>query len=355
MVVETLMKIKPNIPLAPLTTFGIGGNAKFFVEVSDVEELKEAVKFTKENKLPIFVLGGGSNILISDNGFDGLVVKMDIRGLNFSDIPAGWYIRVGAGEMWDNVVAQAVELNAGGIENLSLIPGTAGGAVYQNIGAYGSEIKDVLIFVQAYDISIDNIVRLSNEECDFEYRSSIFKKNKNLIVLEAELLLPKNYIPNLLYSDLQNQFNGRNPTITEIRQAVIEIRLSKIPYQQNIVPHFFQDDGHQPFMGNAGSFFKNPIIKISNFEFLISKYLDLKGKNVGNGLVKLSAGQLIEKCGFQGKRFGNVGVSAKHALILINYGGGTSKELAELENIIETAVKAEFGIELEKEVEKVAF
>ena len=347
------MKIKQNLPLAPLTTFEIGGPAKFFVEVQSIDDLSEAARFAKDKDLPIFVLGGGSNILISDKGFDGLVIKMHIKGMKFENGQNGVALTAGAGEMWDDVVAKTVELGYGGIENLSLIPGTVGGAVYQNIGAYGSELKDVLASVKIFNIKTGRIVELSNKECGFKYRSSVFQKDRNLIVLEAELLLPKNHVPNILYSDLQSRFEGTNPTIAEVRQAVVEIRLSKIPYQQNIMPHFFKHDGHLPFVGNAGSFFKNPTIEISKFESLISKHLDLKGRDLGNSLVKLSAGQLIEKCGLKGKRLGNIGVSEKHALILVNYGGGTSKELAKLEKIIKTDIKAKFGIELEPEVEKV--
>ena len=365
-----LVKILRNIALAPLTTFNIGGNAKFFVEVGSADELKETVEFAKENKLPIFVLGGGSNILISDEGFDGLVIKINIRGLWITDtssrLSTDVVVNAGAGEMWDDIVARAVELNASGIENLSLIPGTVGGAVYQNIGAYGTEIKDVLVSVTAYDISTDNIVRLSNKKCEFEYRSSVFKKNKKLIILEAELLLPKNKKPNLSYPDLQRRFEKQSPTLNEVRQAVIDIRLSKLPYPLNIIPQILKHDGHHP-IANAGSFFKNPTVKISNYDrvpwpakarpgdhsekFLISKHPDLKGRNVGNGLIKLSAAQLIEKAGWKGKIAGNVGVSDKHALVLVNYGGGTAKELMGLAFAITEDVKRTFGVVLDAEVE----
>ena len=333
------MNIKQNIPLAPYTTFGIGGNAEFFAEVASVEELAEVVKFAREDKLPIFVLGGGSNILVSDGGFDGLVIKIDIHGINCINTKAGFRVYAGAGEMWDDVVSKAVEMNAGGLENLSLIPGTVGGAVYQNIGAYGVELKDVLASVSAYDIETGNIIRLSNKECGFEYRSSIFKKNKNLIILETELLLLKNNKPNLSYPDIQKRFGGLKPTINEVRQAVIEIRRNKLPYPEEV--------------GNAGSFFKNPIVKISNYQLLISKFPDLKGRDLGDGLIKLSAAQLIEKYGFKGKGFENVGISEKHALVLVNHGKGTAKELIDLAETVKEAVETKFGVELEMEVEQI--
>jgi len=304
-----------------------------------VKELAEAIKFKQDNRLSCFVLGGGSNILVSDGGFDGLVIKMDIHGINCINTKAGFRVYAGAGEMWDDVVSKSVEMNAGGLENLSLIPGTVGGAVYQNIGAYGVELKDVLASVSAYDIETGNIIRLSNKECGFEYRSSIFKKNKNLIILETELLLLKNNKPNLSYPDIQKRFGGLKPTINEVRQAVIEIRRNKLPYPEEA--------------GNAGSFFKNPVIPISNYQLLISKFPDLKGRDLGDGSVKLSAAQLIEKCGFKGRKKGNVGVSDKHALVLVNYSNGTAKELTDLAETVKEAVEAQFSVKLEAEVEQI--
>src|SRR3989344_7170327 len=292
------IQIKLNIPLASYTTFRIGGNARFFVEVGNEDGLAEAAEFAKNNKLSVFMLGGGSNILISDEGFKGLVIKINIRGITSVYTPAGWRIKAGAGEMWDDVVSKAVKLGAGGIENLSLIPGTVGGAVYQNIGAYGAEFKDILISVKAYDAKTDNVIELSNKECGFEYRHSIFKGNKNLIILEAELLLLKDNKSNLSYPDLQKQFIGTEPTIGEVRQAVINIRLNNLPYP--------------PLTANAGSFFKNPLITIANFENLRRNHTDLKGHESGNGFIKLSAAQLIEKAGLKSRRVANVSVSKKH-------------------------------------------
>lgn len=341
------MIIKENVILAPYTTFRIGGPARYFCEVKTIEEVKNALRFSRENNLRFFILGGGSNILISDKGFDGLVIKMEINGLEFN----GELLSVGAGENWDYVVEEAVKRNLGGIENLSLIPGTVGGAVCQNIGAYGAELKDVLTSVKAYDARTGDIVELSNKECGFEYRSSIFKNNKNLIVFEAELLLLKSSKPNLSYSDLQKLFSSTQPTISEIRQAVIDIRQAKLPYPPNIMPQILKNKGHLP---NAGSFFKNPVVSESVFENLILKYPDLKWFNSNSGSVKLSAAQLIEKCGWKGKKYGGVGVSDKHSLVLVNYGNGMVEELIKLAGEIKESVKKEFGIDLESEVEMVA-
>src|SRR3989338_10385860 len=334
-----MVDIKKSVPLAPYTTFGIGGSAKFFVEVNSIQDLTEAVTFAKDNNSPIFVLGGGSNILISDGGFNGLVIKINVRGINYLNTQTGLCIRAGAGEMWDDVVAKTVELKAGGLENLSFIPGTVGGAVYQNIGGYGAEVKDTIESVLVFDISTSNIVRLSGDECGFDYRFSIFKKNRNFIILEVELLLSKEWKPNLSYPDLKVVFDSKTPTITEVREAVVGIRKRKIYYPKEL--------------GSAGSFFKNPSMKISNYRFLISKHSDLKSRHVGNGLVKLSAAQLIEKAGWKGKRIGNVGVADKHALVLVNYGGGKSKELDHLAADIIKSVRAKFDVTLEPEVEKV--
>ena len=308
-----------------------------------MDELAEAAKFADDNKLAVFVLGGGSNVLISEDGFEGLVIKIDICGLWINDLRSrlstGFILTVGAGEMWDDVVAKAAELNVSGIENLSLIPGTVGGAVYQNIGAYGAELKDVLASVKVYDIKTGNIIELSNGECDFKYRSSIFKHNKNLIILEAELLLSKDNKPNLSYPDLKKRFHGAKPTITEVRQAIIEIRRNKMPYPEEV--------------GNAGSFFKNPIIPIADYRLLMIKFPNLKGHDLGDDSIKLSAAQLIEKTGFKGKKVGNVGVSEKHALVLVNYGGSTARELTDLAEIIKVAVETKFGVNLETEVEMI--
>ncbi len=335
------MIIKENVILAPYTTFRIGGPARYFVEVQSVDELKSALKFSKQNNMRFFILGGGSNILVSDKGFDGLVMKMGIKGLEFKDDDDYSILNAGAGENWDYVVSETVEQGLGGIENLSLIPGTAGAAVYQNIGAYGVELKDFLESVEALDTNSGEIKILNNINCKFGYRDSVFKhkEGENYIILRINVRLFKNKKPKIDYSDLAKIFEGKKPSISGVRQAVIEIRKRKLPYPNEVE--------------NAGSFFKNPIIKISNFQFLISKYPDLKGFSEGGGLVKLSAAQLIEKCGWKGKTCGNVGISEKHSLVLVNYGNGTYKEMVNLADNIQKSIKDEFGIDLEPEVQTI--
>ena len=333
------MEIRENIILAPYTTFRIGGPAKYFCEVVSVDELREALDFSKKNNIKNFILGGGSNILVSDNGFDGLVIKMGIKGLSFKDESDYVVLSAGAGESWDYVVEQAVGKNLSGIENLSLIPGTMGAAVYQNIGAYGVEIKDVLESVEVLDAKLGETKTLSSEDCEFKYRDSVFKHKEgaNLVVLGVKLNLFKIQKLNINYPDLTKIFEGRNPSIAEVRQAVVDTRKKKLIYPDEL--------------GNAGSFFKNPIITIDHFENIVLTHPDLKGFKLADGSVKLFVAQLIEKLGWKGKRFGNVGISEKHSLVLVNYGGGTVKEITNLAEKIKKSVTDKFGVEIELEVE----
>ena len=331
------MEIRENIILAPYTTFGIGGPARYFCEVGSVDDLKSALKFSKENNMRLFILGGGSNILVSDKGFDGLVIKMEIKGLEFD----GELLSIGAGENWDYIVEQAVERNLGGIENLSLIPGTAGAAVYQNIGAYGVELKDVFESAEALNTESGEIKTFSNKDCGFGYRDSVFKHKEGAdwVILKMCLKLLKKPEPNLGYPDLAKTFEGKRPSVSEVRNAVIKIRRNKLLYPEEV--------------GNAGSFFKNPTVTEIKFKNLILKHPDLKWFNLGDGLVKLSAAQLIEKCGWKGERCGGVGVSEKHSLVLVNYGDGMANQVVNLAGQIGESVKDEFGVELEPEVQMI--
>ncbi len=328
------MEIMENVILAPYTTFRIGGPARYFAEVESVGDLKKALDFSKEKNLRFFILGGGSNLLVSDKGFDGLVIKMEIKGLEFN----GEFLAAGAGENWDRVVAAAVERNLSGIENLSLIPGTAGAAVFQNIGAYGVEMKDVLESADVLDTVSGKIETFTNNDCKFDYRDSIFKTNKdrNLIILKINLRLSKNQESNINYPDLAKMFESKKPAASEVRDAVIEIRKNKLHYDE---------------IGNAGSFFKNPVMLETQFKDLMKNQPGLKSFNFSGGLVKLSAAQLIEACGWKGKTFGNIGVSEKHSLVLVNYGKGTAEDIMRLAEDIKKSVKDRFGVVLEPEVE----
>ena len=333
------MIIRENIILAPYTTFRIGGPAKYFCEVKSVDDLRFALRFSKEKNLPIFVLGAGSNVLISDEGFNGLVVKMNIKGLDFNDEKGHAILSIGAGESWDCVVERSVERGLSGIENLSLIPGTAGAAVYQNIGAYGVELKDVFENCKVLDTVSGEIGDLFVEDCVFGYRDSFFKHEQgtNLVVLGVNLNLSKTQKLNINYPDLNKIFEGKNPSVADVRQAVVDTRKRKLSYPDEL--------------GNAGSFFKNPIITTSHFKNLTLTHSDLKGFKLADGSVKLFVAQLIEKLGWKGKRFGNVGVSEKHSLVLVNYGKGTAEEVLNLADKIKKDIWGQFGVKLESEVQ----
>jgi UDP-N-acetylmuramate dehydrogenase len=325
------------VPLAPLTTFKLGGPARLLVRVRSVPELEEAFELGRQESLATFVLGGGSNVLFTDAGFEGLVVKVDLRGMEFVNSGDGLALRAGAGETWDNLVKEAVKRKLGGLENLSLIPGSVGGALYQNIGAYGAELKDVLESVQAFDVRTRQATTMTNAECRFGYRNSVFQHKPELVVLSAALRLSPLSRPRLAYPDLERRFRGkREPSLRQVRRAVIQIRKGKFPYAERL--------------GNAGSFFKNPVLQAKQFEDLQERYPDLKSFPWGPGCVKVPAAQLIEKAGWKGRRFGNVGVSERHSLVLVHYGGGTSGELLDLARRIVEDVEKNFGITLEPEV-----
>ncbi len=332
------MLIERNKLLAPLTTFRIGGRAKFFVEAKSIDDVRDAVQFAKKNDLRIFILGGGSNVLISDKGFDGLVIKISMKGLKFSDTEDSVILSTGAGEIWDDVVGKAVRRNLGGIENLSLIPGTAGAALYQNIGAYGVELKDSFENANVLDIKSGKIKMLLKKDCELGYRDSVFqhKEGKKYVILSVRLRLSKEPKPNIYYPDLIKYFENKKLSIAEVRKAVIKIRRAKLVYPDEL--------------GTAGSFFKNPTVPISSFKVLISEYPDIRGRDLGNGLVKLSAAQLIEKAGWKGHRSGNVGVSDKHALVLVSYNRGKAVEIVQLSDKISKDIKTKFRVALEPEV-----
>ena len=325
------------MPLAPLTTFRLGGPARFLARVRSVGELEEAFELGRQKCLATFVLGGGSNVLFADAGFDGLVVKVDLRGMEFVEREDGVVLRAGAGETWDNLVKAAVKRKLGGIENLSLIPGSVGGALYQNIGAYGAELKDVLRSAQAFDVRTRQARTLTHAECRFGYRNSVIQHRPELVVLSATLRLSRVAQRQLAYPDLQRRFRGKaEPSLWQVRRAVIQIRKGKFPYAERL--------------GNAGSFFKNPVLKATQFEALLQRCPDLKSFPWGPGCVKVPAAQLIEKAGWKGRRSGNVGVSERHSLVLVHYGHGTSSEMLDLARRIVEDVERNFGITLEPEV-----
>ena len=338
------MKITENQSLKELTTFKTGGNARYFCVVTNEDELIEAIGFSKKNKIPFFILGGGSNILVSDKGFDGIVIKIEIKGIKYEENGNSVKAIVGAGENWDQFVADNVDKGYYGVENLSLIPGTVGASPVQNIGAYGSEVKDTIESVYVLDVKKDEYKNFSNSECDFSYRDSIFKKEKGrYVVISVTFNLSKDGKLNLTYKDVQEYLSRRqnsNPSLRQVRNAIIDIRTNKLPNLQEY--------------GTAGSFFKNVIVSQSKARELISKYPEIVLHQVNDKKVKISLAWILDNiCGFKGKRKGNVGVYKNQALVLVNYGNATSDEVIELAQEMVDTVYEKTGIEIFPEVEYV--
>ncbi len=330
------MKIEKNKNLAEFTTFRIGGPAQFFCSVTTEAELEEAVAFAKTNKLNLFVLGGGSNILMSDDGFQGLVVKMEMKGVEF----VGSRVTVKAGENWDELVATCVEKGFYGIENLSYIPGTVGAAPVQNIGAYGSEVKDTVELVRAYDTEEGIFKEFSNFDCHFEYRDSMFKKaGGRYIITSVVFILNSEGKINIEYRDLKEYFKeNTQPTLQDVRNAVIEIRKRKLPDIKEY--------------GTAGSFFKNPIISQGQAADLKKDYPELPIYPVDDAHVKVSLAWIIDKiCNFKGVGKGDVGTYKNQALVLVNNGNATAKEIKEFAKEIENTVFEKTKIKIEPEVQ----
>ncbi len=334
------MNIQENISLKPYNSFGIDKKARFFVVVKSSSELIKALKWGNDQDLIILILGGGSNILLTQD-LDALVIKIEIIGIN-----ADWetndhvWVEVGAGESWHDLVLFAIENNWAGIENLSLIPGTVGASPMQNIGAYGVEIKDVFHSLKALNRLTYEIEEFEANQCRFGYRESVFKNElKGLyIILSVTFKLDK--IPHLKleYGAIKETLalhRIESPTIKSVSDVVIEIRQSKLPDPKII--------------GNAGSFFKNPTISIEQYATLKNSYSTIPGYPNEEG-IKVPAAWLIEQCGWKGKRFGEVGVHENQPLVLVNYGTGDGAAIRDLSIKIQRSVFDKFGINLHPEV-----
>jgi UDP-N-acetylmuramate dehydrogenase len=333
-------EIKENVPLAPLTTFRIGGPARYFARITSGEDLAECVSFAKKRKLPLFVLGGGSNILVSDRGFEGLVIQIALRGIEtIGETADETVLSASAGEDWDGFVQYCVERGFAGVECLSGIPGLVGGTPVQNVGAYGQEVAESIRHVRVFDRENDGIVTLSNPECTFSYRTSIFNTiaTDRYIVLSVTFRLEKNREPLISYRDLRERFADRRPTLTEVRDAVIEIRRAK----SMVI------DRMDPNSRSAGSFFKNPIVRRDVFEKISSGFDHVPSFEVDSSLVKIPAAWLIENAGFpRGFTRGSAGISSNHTLALINRGNAAAADIIALKDEIEAAVLAKFQISL---------
>jgi UDP-N-acetylmuramate dehydrogenase len=332
--------IRENVSLQPYNTFGLEAKARFISEVKSVEDVLNILKDESLNQLPRLILGGGSNILLTQD-YDGLVILNRISGITvIEEDDDSVLVEAGAGESWHDLVTNCVKNGWGGIENLSLIPGSVGAAPMQNIGAYGVEIKDVFEQLTALDLSSLETHVFSSEECKFGYRESVFKRElKDLfMIITVRLRLNKNPVLNTSYGAIESELSNKgisDPSITDVSQAVINIRQSKLPDPKNL--------------GNAGSFFKNPVIEQLTFDKLKDEFPGIPNYPAQNG-IKLAAGWLVEQCGWKGKKIGNCGSHRDQALVLVNYGGSNGSEIFDLSEQIMQSVKEKFGIQLDREV-----
>lgn len=335
------MLVQSNVSLRHLNTFGLDADARYFVNVSSVDELTAVLRDPVWQGIPKFILGGGSNILLTQD-IDALVIHPGIKGINvLEETEETVTLEVGAGEVWHDFVMHCVDNGYGGVENLSLIPGTVGAAPMQNIGAYGVEIKSVIESVEAVDIESGQKRVFSNAECEFGYRESIFKKalKHQYVITGATFRLSRKPVLNAAYGDVQKtlqEMGAENPTIRDISEAIMQIRRSKLPDPAEI--------------GNAGSFFKNPEIPVAQFAQLRETFPEVPGYPVDAETVKVPAGWLIEQAGWKGYREGEIGVHARQALVLVNYGGGTGAQIKALAEKIQASVAERFGIRLNAEV-----
>lgn len=334
------MEISKDFSLKAYNTFGIEAKAKEFIAVHSIEELAQVLKDNAGKKL--FILGGGSNMLLTQD-IDALVIHVDLKGKEVvKQEESHVHIKGMAGENWHQFVLYCIYNNYGGLENMSLIPGNVGTTPIQNIGAYGTEIKDTFVSCEAMNIETQEIRTFTKEECEFGYRESIFKnrlKNQYIIVSVTFRLTTQNHKINTSYGDIAAELTKNNitiPTIKDVSNAVTAIRQSKLPDPKEL--------------GNSGSFFKNPIISIEEFEKAYLQHPQMPHYTLNDTQVKVPAGWLIEQAGFKGSRFGDAGVHAKQALVLVNYGNATGQEILELSKNIQKTVKEKFGIAIEAEV-----
>lgn len=340
------MQIKENFSLRPYNTFGIDAKALYFSTFKDADELSELM--THHSSLNNFILGGGSNILLTKD-VDGFVLKNDVKGIELMhEDPEYVYVKAGAGENWHQFVLHCLHHNWAGVENLSLIPGNVGASPIQNIGAYGVELDDVFWSLEAFNLSDKKCYTFTRTDCEFSYRESVFKsKYKNeFAILSVTLQLKKHPVFHTSYGTINEELDkmgAKELSIQAISQAVINIRSSKLPDPKQI--------------HNAGSFFKNPEVPVTKYEELKSKFPEIVAYPLSKMTVKLAAGWMIEQCGpdkigtsWKGYKKGDAGVHAKQALVLVNYGNATGKEIYDLSEEILQSVNKKFGVALEREV-----
>ena len=335
-----MLQIQQNVSLKNFNTFGIEVFARYFVEINHEDELVELFMDPQWLKTERLILGGGSNMLFKTD-FDGLVIRVNIRGIEHRISKNEVFVKAGGGEVWNDLVNFCVDRKYAGIENMSLIPGSVGASPIQNIGAYGVELKDVFYSCNAFEISTGAIKTFSKHDCRFGYRDSIFKSELKgqYIITSVKFLLSLVPAVKLHYGAIQDELAKRNitsPTIKDVSQVVSHIRVSKLPDPSTI--------------GNAGSFFKNPVISNGEFNKVHTAFPEVVHYPAGDGFTKLAAGWLIEQCGWKGKVVGHTGTWKNQALVLVNHGGATGEEVYSLSSQIIDSVYTKFGVMLEREV-----
>ena len=339
------MKDFRNYSLKAHNTFGIDAKCRRFIEFEDDDEAVEVAKILRESATPYIIIGGGSNLLLTKD-FDGIVVRSGIKGHYFEESGDGSQETVvrmtcGSGEVWDDVVAYCVKQGWYGMENLSLIPGDVGASAVQNIGAYGVEAKDLIVSVEAVEIATGQVVTISGKDCGYGYRQSKFKqewKNRYLIT-HVTYQLSTSFQPHLDYGNIRQELEKKGitePTAQQVRDIIIDIRNAKLPDPK--------------VMGNAGSFFMNPIVTRQKYEKLAAQYPDMPHYKVDSRHEKIPAGWMIDQCGWKGRSLGRAGVHDKQALVLVNRGGATGAEIVALCDAIRKDVKAKFDIDIHPEV-----
>jgi UDP-N-acetylmuramate dehydrogenase len=336
-----MLTIQSNVSLKSYNTFGIDVTARYLVEIGSEGSLQTMLQLSDLQYLNKLVLGAGSNILLTQP-FDGVVVKVDLKGIQkIAETDQNVWLKVAAGEVWHDLVIHCLSNDYAGLENLSLIPGTVGAAPIQNIGAYGVELKDSFVSLEAVELATGQKHNFTHSDCQFGYRDSVFKHEAKgrFVIMSVVFKLDKTPTFRLNYGDLQktiDQMHRKSLTIKDVSDAVIKIRKSKLPDPAEI--------------GNVGSFFKNPEITVLQFETLKKQFEAIPSFPIGPETVKIPAGWLIEQCGWKGKQVGNVGVHAKQALVLVNYGNGSGLEIKRLSERIQDSVFEKFSISLSAEV-----
>ena len=334
-----MLQIQENVSLKNFNTFGIDVFAKYFVEISHADELRELFSDPQWLQTERLVLGGGSNMLFKKD-FDGLVIRMNIRGIDHRISHNEVVVVAGAGEVWNDLVNYCVAHEYAGLENMSLIPGSVGASPIQNIGAYGVELQDVFLTCNAFEIASGTFKTFTKEDCRFGYRDSVFKAEIKGQYIIVSVKFHLSLVPDtkLHYGAIKDELAKReitSPTIKDVSEVVSHIRVSKLPDPSTI--------------GNAGSFFKNPVIPIDEFKAIQSYFPEIVNYPAGDGEIKLAAGWMIEQCGWKGKVVGNTGTWKNQALVLVNHGGATGEEVYSLSSQIIDSVYSKFGVTLERE------